>query len=77
MTETAITVTPNEGAPHVKTDPGQGQGTLGGLNINLDYFKTVPGIIKLVQAKAIFFSTKSVLLALNKKYTLIVNVLSD
>lgn len=50
MTETSITVSPSEGAPHVKTDPGQGQSSLGGVSLNLDYFKTVPGILKLLQA---------------------------
>ncbi|KAL0272377.1 UNVERIFIED_CONTAM: hypothetical protein PYX00_005369 [Menopon gallinae] len=52
MTETSITVTPSEGAPHapqVKSDPGQGQGGLGWLRLNTDYFKTIPGILKLIQ----------------------------
>lgn len=52
MTETSITVSPSEGAPHVKSDPGQGQG---GVSLNLDYFKTVPGILKLIQAVRPFF----------------------
>lgn len=53
MTETAVTVTTNEGAPHhqpsVKTDPGQAPGSLSWMRINFEYFKTIPGIIKLVQ----------------------------
>lgn len=49
MTETTITVSPTEGAPHVKSDPGQGQGSLGWLRLNVDYFKTLPGILKLLQ----------------------------
>lgn len=49
MTETSITVSPTEGAPHVKSDPGQGQGALSWVRFNLDYFKTLPGILKLVE----------------------------
>ncbi|KAK6625374.1 hypothetical protein RUM43_005671 [Polyplax serrata] len=58
MTETSITVSPSEGAPHVKTDPGQGQSSLGGVSLNLDYFKTVPGILKLLQAEGQFLGEK-------------------
>lgn len=57
MTETSITVTPAEGAPHaphVKSDPGQGQGGLGWLRLNTDYFKTIPGILKLIQVVSIY-----------------------
>lgn len=55
MTETAVTVTtghPQQAHPHptVKTDPGQSPGSLSWLRINIDYFKTLPGILKLVQA---------------------------
>ncbi|XP_063221045.1 myelin and lymphocyte protein [Bacillus rossius redtenbacheri] len=55
MTEVSVNVGPqNAGAsppsahhhPTVKTDPGQGQAT---IKVNVGYFKTVPGIIKLVQ----------------------------
>lgn len=34
--------------PTVKTEPGQ-PNPLSGIRLNLDYFKTIPGIIKLVQ----------------------------
>jgi len=49
MTETSVTVTSSEGAPNQggKVD-GQGPGATW-IRINATYFKTVPGIIKLVQ----------------------------
>ncbi|XP_034240755.1 CKLF-like MARVEL transmembrane domain-containing protein 4 [Thrips palmi] len=55
MTETAVTVTTShpqhaQQHPTVKTDPGQSPGNLSWMRININYFKTVPGILKLVQA---------------------------
>ncbi|KAJ8880414.1 hypothetical protein PR048_016883 [Dryococelus australis] len=56
MTEVSVNVGPqNAGAPPpsaphhhptLKTDPGQGQAT---IKVNINYFKTIPGILKLVQ----------------------------
>lgn len=48
MTETVVTVQPTNGvhAAHQQQAPGQG---LGWLQFNLQYFATIPGIIKLVQ----------------------------
>ncbi|XP_023289582.1 uncharacterized protein LOC111674275 [Orussus abietinus] len=56
MAETVVTV--QDGSSHnannprqtptVKSDPGQ-PGVLGGLALNVDYFRTIPGIIKLAQ----------------------------
>lgn len=53
MTETAVTVTSDAHPQHhptVKTDPGQSPGNLSWMRINIAYYKTVPGILKLVQA---------------------------
>ncbi|XP_067013448.1 plasmolipin [Anabrus simplex] len=54
MTETTVTVTSNDAPPSsqpaVKTDSGyQGQGALSWLKINIAYFKSIPGIIKIIQ----------------------------
>lgn len=48
MTETVVTVQPTNGmhAAHTQQAPGQG---LAWLQFNLQYFATIPGIIKLVQ----------------------------
>ncbi|KAK0178927.1 hypothetical protein PV327_007766 [Microctonus hyperodae] len=56
MSETVVTVensTTTNGSdsrqgPTVKTDPGQ-PGFIGGIVLNVPYFKTIPGILKLVQ----------------------------
>lgn len=56
MSETVVTVensttTSGSGSrqgPTVKTDPGQ-PGLIGGIVLNVPYFKTIPGILKLVQ----------------------------
>ncbi|XP_066599854.1 CKLF-like MARVEL transmembrane domain-containing protein 4 [Prorops nasuta] len=56
MTETVVTMdgSSNNAAnnprqvPTVKTEPGQ-QNPLTSIRINVDYFRTIPGIIKLVQ----------------------------
>lgn len=53
MTETSVTVIPDNNAgarqvPTVKTDPGQ-PGVLSGIALNPSYFRTIPGILKLVQ----------------------------
>ena len=58
MTETTVTVNTTEAAPGhnattqptVKTDPGQQQTTLAWRRLNAPYFKTIPGILKIVQA---------------------------
>jgi hypothetical protein len=58
MTETTVTVTATEAAPGhnatsqptVKSDPGQGQGSFAWIRINIPYFRTIPGILKLLQA---------------------------
>lgn len=55
MTETTITVSPTEGAPHVKSDPGQGQNGLSWVRLNVDYFKTVQGLLKIIQAVRFLF----------------------
>lgn len=52
MTETAVTVTTTDaasGQPTVKSDPGQGQGSLDWIRLNILYFRTIPGILKLLQ----------------------------
>jgi hypothetical protein len=57
MTETTVTVTTTEGAPGhnatsqptVKSDPGQGQNSLAWIRLNFLYFRTIPGILKLLQ----------------------------
>ena len=57
MTETTVTVTTTDAAPGrnatsqptVKTDPGQGQGSLDWIRLNVLYFRTIPGILKLLQ----------------------------
>jgi len=57
MTETTVTVTSMEagpghnapGQPTVKSDPGQGQGSLDWIRLNILYFRTIPGILKLLQ----------------------------
>jgi hypothetical protein len=57
MTETTVTVTTTEGAPGhnatsqptVKSDPGQGQNSLAWIRLNVAYFRTIPGILKLLQ----------------------------
>lgn len=60
MTETVVTVQPTNGmhaAAHQQQAPGQG---LAWLQFNLQYFATIPGIIKLVQLvkrKLMFFKT--------------------
>lgn len=49
MTETVVTVQPTNGvhaAAHQQQAPGDG---LAWLQFNLQYFATIPGIIKLVQ----------------------------
>lgn len=64
MTETSVTVIPDNNAgarqvPTVKTDPGQ-PGAFAGLTLNIAYYKTIPGILKLVQVVRIdLFSLKS------------------
>ncbi|KAH0567557.1 hypothetical protein KQX54_010706 [Cotesia glomerata] len=56
MSETVVTVqdgstnnanNPRQG-PTVKTEPGQ-QSLFAGITLNIPYFKSIPGIIKLVQ----------------------------
>uniref|UniRef100_A0A0C9RUN1 CMTM4 protein n=1 Tax=Fopius arisanus TaxID=64838 RepID=A0A0C9RUN1_9HYME len=54
MSETVVTVqdgsnanNPRQG-PTVKTEPGQ-PGVIGGISLNIPYFKSIPGIVKLVQ----------------------------
>lgn len=42
--------------PTVKTEPGQ-PNPLSGIRLNADYFKTIPGIIKLVQLVSSFRPT--------------------
>ena len=37
------------GQPTVKSDPGQGQGSLDWIRLNVLYFRTIPGILKLLQ----------------------------
>lgn len=57
MTETTVTVTTTDAAPGhnatsqptVKSDPGQGQGSLDWIRLNILYFRTIPGILKLLQ----------------------------
>ena len=57
MTETTVTVTATDaapghnasGQPTVKSDPGQGQGSLDWIRLNVSYFRTIPGILKLLQ----------------------------
>lgn len=57
MTETTVTVTATDaapghnasGQPTVKSDPGQGQGSLDWIRLNILYFRTIPGILKLIQ----------------------------
>jgi hypothetical protein len=57
MTETTVTVTTTDAAPShnasgqpaVKSDPGQGQGSLDWIRLNILYFRTIPGILKLLQ----------------------------
>jgi hypothetical protein len=56
MTETTVTVTtdaaPGHNAtaqPTVKSDPVQGQGSLDWIRFNIQYFRTIPGILKLLQ----------------------------
>lgn len=57
MTETTVTVTATDaapghnasGQPTVKSDPGQGQGSLDWIRLNILYFRTIPGILKLLQ----------------------------
>ena len=57
MTETTVTVTTTDAAPGrnatsqptVKPDPGQGQGSLDWIRLNVLYFRTIPGILKLLQ----------------------------
>lgn len=57
MTETTVTVTTTEGTPShnatsqptVKSDPGQGQNSLAWIRLNVLYFRTIPGILKLLQ----------------------------
>jgi len=57
MTETTVTVTTTDAAPGhnasgqqtVKPDPGQGQGSLDWIRLNILYFRTIPGILKLLQ----------------------------
>lgn len=57
MTETTVTVTTTDAAPGrpaasqptVKSDPGQGQGSLDWIRLNISYFRTIPGILKLLQ----------------------------
>ena len=57
MTETTVTVTTTEGAPGhnatsqptVKSDPGQGQNSLAWIRLNFLYFRTIPGILKVLQ----------------------------
>ncbi|KYN39846.1 hypothetical protein ALC56_05613 [Trachymyrmex septentrionalis] len=56
MSETAVTMdgssnnasnSPRQ-VPTVKTEPGQ-PSPLAGIRLNMPYFKTIPGILKLVQ----------------------------
>ncbi|XP_063974838.1 CKLF-like MARVEL transmembrane domain-containing protein 8 [Diachasmimorpha longicaudata] len=55
MSETVVTVqdgsnnanNPRQG-PTVKTEPGQ-TSVIGGITLNIPYFKSIPGIVKLVQ----------------------------
>jgi hypothetical protein len=57
MTETTVTVTATDaapghhsaGQPTVKSDPGQGQGSLDWIRLNVQYFRTIPGVLKIVQ----------------------------
>jgi hypothetical protein len=57
MTETTVTVTTTDaapghnssGQPTVKSDPGQGQGSMDWIRLNILYFRTIPGILKLLQ----------------------------
>jgi len=57
MTETTVTVTATDaapghnasGQPTVKSDPGQGQDSLDWIRLNVLYFRTIPGILKLIQ----------------------------
>ncbi|KAH0954625.1 hypothetical protein HN011_003513 [Eciton burchellii] len=57
MSETVVTMdgssnsasnNPRQQQPTVKTEPGQ-PGLLSSIRLNIEYFKTIPGIIKLVQ----------------------------
>jgi len=57
MSETVVTMdsssnsasnNPRQQQPTVKTEPGQ-PGLLSGIRLNIEYFKTIPGIVKLVQ----------------------------
>jgi len=41
--------------PTVKTEPGQ-PNPLAGIRLNVSYFKTIPGILKLVQLVSITYS---------------------
>uniref|UniRef100_A0A336K1N4 CSON011303 protein n=1 Tax=Culicoides sonorensis TaxID=179676 RepID=A0A336K1N4_CULSO len=52
MTETVVTVQPTNGvhSAHQQQAPGDG---LGWLQFNLQYFATIPGIIKLVQLELV------------------------
>lgn len=55
MTETSVTVIPDQNAgarqpPTIKTEPGQpGVFAKTGFAINVPYFGTIPGILKIVQ----------------------------
>lgn len=51
MTETTVTVSTTESTPQptAKPDPGQGQGSLAWLRFNFLYFRSIPGILKLLQ----------------------------
>jgi hypothetical protein len=57
MTETTVTVTTTEGTPShnatsqptVKSDPGQSQNSLAWIRLNVAYFRTIPGILKVLQ----------------------------
>lgn len=51
MTETVVTVqeAPRNNAANKQQQQDQNQGSLSWLRINLEYYKTIPGIIKLVQ----------------------------
>lgn len=45
MTETTVTVTSNE-----NSTPNKQPGALSWIRLNYDYFKSIPGILKIVQA---------------------------